>query len=570
MKNLALLGLSVVILLSLDSCSSGKKSYERGNYYQSVLESTNRLRRSPNNKKARETLRYAYPLAVETKEQDIRNAMSSNANFKYRTVLSYYIELNNMHDQIRRSPGALSVIREPKNYYNKLEEARQLAAQESYDKGLEALSRNDREEAKLAYGLFGYSLQTVPNFKDAYDLQQKAREMATLHVLVAQTPLPASFSLSGDYFQNKIEEFVNAQGDQLEFIAFYNEGENVNPDFQPDHIIRMQFDEFSIGNVYLKETSKEYTRDSVVLASVQRGNGSQVGNNYTDQGGGRTRPDTGNYNPERTGGNNDSGNNNPQPGNNNSGNSGNNNSGNNGNNNSGNNGNNNSGNNGNNNSGNNGNNNSGNNGNNNSGNNGNNNSGNNGNNNSGNNGNPNPGNSDKGSEKVEICHKAGNSGKFNTITISTSALQAHLNHGDKIGPCAGGSSASGKKAGKSNVIVPYTVVSEDGGTEDIYGTVKATLTTFTKTLTSNGLMSMQIVDARTNKILREQKYPGEFIWETTWGYFNGDERALTEEQIEMTGRKEVDEPTRDEMFAFLSKPIFARVTTDLQTYYKDY
>jgi len=39
-------------------------------------------------------------------------------------------------------------------------------------------------------------------------------------------------------------------------------------------------------------------------------------------------------------------------------------------------------------------------------------------------------------EKVTICHRTG-SGHGVTITISRSALPAHLAHGDTIGPCAG-------------------------------------------------------------------------------------------------------------------------------------
>ena len=38
------------------------------------------------------------------------------------------------------------------------------------------------------------------------------------------------------------------------------------------------------------------------------------------------------------------------------------------------------------------------------------------------------------SDKVTICHKP-NSKNPHTITISRSALQAHLDHGDTIGPC---------------------------------------------------------------------------------------------------------------------------------------
>jgi hypothetical protein len=39
-----------------------------------------------------------------------------------------------------------------------------------------------------------------------------------------------------------------------------------------------------------------------------------------------------------------------------------------------------------------------------------------------------------GPGRVTICHKAGR--RFRTITISRSALRAHLRHGDTTGPCA--------------------------------------------------------------------------------------------------------------------------------------
>jgi hypothetical protein len=41
---------------------------------------------------------------------------------------------------------------------------------------------------------------------------------------------------------------------------------------------------------------------------------------------------------------------------------------------------------------------------------------------------------DDQNDRVTICHKP-NSRNPHTITISRSALQAHLDHGDTIGPC---------------------------------------------------------------------------------------------------------------------------------------
>ena len=37
--------------------------------------------------------------------------------------------------------------------------------------------------------------------------------------------------------------------------------------------------------------------------------------------------------------------------------------------------------------------------------------------------------------KITICHHAGPHGKTVTITVSQSALAAHLRHGDTVGPC---------------------------------------------------------------------------------------------------------------------------------------
>ncbi len=69
MRNLCIL---VFIVLILSACSSGKKAYERGNYYEAVMQAIGRLRQNPDHKKSMETLRSSYPLAVEWLETDAK------------------------------------------------------------------------------------------------------------------------------------------------------------------------------------------------------------------------------------------------------------------------------------------------------------------------------------------------------------------------------------------------------------------------------------------------------------------------------------------------------------------
>lgn len=80
----------IVVVLTYDSCSSGKKAYLHGNYFEAVMTSTNRLRRDSNHKKSIETLREAYPMSVGYYEDRAKAALASNAEFKWNAVVDAY------------------------------------------------------------------------------------------------------------------------------------------------------------------------------------------------------------------------------------------------------------------------------------------------------------------------------------------------------------------------------------------------------------------------------------------------------------------------------------------------
>jgi hypothetical protein len=367
------------LLLLLNACSSGKKAYERGDYYSAVMKSINRLRQNPDHSKSRATLQEAYPLAVDFLESQAKNEIASNAPFKWKNAIQSYNSINQLYEQIRQCPGCLTVIKQPKNYYTEIGPLKEKAAEESYNAGITALMKGTRVEAKQAYHNFADAQAFVPGYKDVVDYLEKAKWEATLKVIVEQIPVPARYNLSGGFFQDKVEEFLHTNYTDLSFIKFYTPQEaHTSKLEQPDQVLRIQFDDFSIGNTTLKEKEETLSRDSVKVGEV-------------------------------------------------------------------------------------------------------------------------------------------------------------------------------KMEGK---LVP------------VYNTVKAKYTVTRKEVLSNGLLSMVVMDARTNGILTHKKFSGEFLWVSSWARFNGDERALNSQQLALCKQKESTPPGAQDLFLEFTKPIYNQLIPALKGFYQ--
>lgn len=363
------------------ACSSGKKAYERGDYYGAVIKSIGRLRQNPDHSKSIETLKGAYPLAVEFYETQANNEIASNSEFKWKNAIQAYDRINSMYEQIRQCPGCLKVIRTPKNYYAEIAPLKEKAAEESYNAGITALMKGNREDAKRAYFNFKDAQAFVPGYRDVIEYLDKAKFEATVKVILEQIPVPARYNLSGGFFQDKVEEYLHSNYTDQGFVKFYTPVEAQNVKLaRADHIMRIQFDDFSVGNINLKEKEETVTKDSVKV----------------------------------------------------------------------------------------------------------------------------------GEAKVE------------------------------------------------------------GKTVPVYNTVKAKLTTYRKEVVSTGLLSMVIVDAKSNGVLSHQKFDGKYIWENTWARFNGDDRALTDQQLNMCKQKELQPPSPQDLFLGFTGPIYDRLIPAIRGFYQQY
>lgn len=263
-----------LVVLMLNSCSSGKKAYEQGNYYEAVVKATNRLRQKPNHKKSQQTLREAYPLAVATMESDARQMISSSNPLKYSKAIRIYQQLDRLNDEIRHSPGALKVIKEPKSYFSNIEELKPKAAEDAYKQAEGKMALKTREGAKEAYYLYLEADEFVPGYKNVSSRIEEAKFEATLKVLLQQIPVPTQYHLSSRFFQDKVEEYLRTRFKSNQFVRFYTPEEAEKLDLPYiDHYLDIAFDDFSVGNVFVKEKVESVSRDSVKIGEVSLENG---------------------------------------------------------------------------------------------------------------------------------------------------------------------------------------------------------------------------------------------------------------------------------------------------------
>ena len=114
------------------------------------------------------------------------------------------------------------------------------------------------------------------------------------------------------------------------------------------------------------------------------------------------------------------------------------------------------------------------------------------------------------------------------------------------------------------------VIGETRERKPVYGTVKATLSIFDKNVSSSGLLDMTIMEWQSKKVIRQQKFPGTYVWRDSWASYKGDDRALDKNQLLLTRRKESLPPPPNVLFLEFTKPIYSQLVDQIGYFYNNY
>jgi hypothetical protein len=113
--------------------------------------------------------------------------------------------------------------------------------------------------------------------------------------------------------------------------------------------------------------------------------------------------------------------------------------------------------------------------------------------------------------------------------------------------------------GKEIVIKKDSVIKE-------YITVKAKITTITRTIQADGLLQATVRDYN-NRWLWSDTYRGDYSWSYTFATYTGDERALSEEDKKIINQREQWPPSNDEIIRIIMEEIRRKTECGLSDYF---
>ena len=255
-----------IAFIFISACTSSKQQFEIGNYEKAVAISIKKLRKKPDNNKQKNILKAAYAYAVQVSEEKIKQHQQSTDRFKWDRVIKQYRKMQQLYTDLLQCPACLAVI-EPIDPQNELNEALAEGAQVYVEEGQKSLATRDKEGGRLAYHHFAQAKAYQNNYGNIDRMLNQARIQGTEIIGISRIPVSIKgLELNTAFFLQQLTQTLN---DLNYFFALFAPVEQLAEQQQlPDQVVDLSFDDYYIGQTYVKEVRKSLVRDSVKVGEV--------------------------------------------------------------------------------------------------------------------------------------------------------------------------------------------------------------------------------------------------------------------------------------------------------------
>ena len=191
MKRLLLLLLSISFLISCGGRKQLEKAINTGNYNQVITEALKKLETNKDKKRKQDyiiMLQDAYYKVVEKDLNTIKHLEKDNNPELFENIFNVYKNLNTRQEAIKPVLPLYINGKEAKfefsDYSSQISGYRNKTSNYLYEKGLDLLESENKEQIRDAHQIYSYIESINPNYEDTRELIQEAHARGTKYVIV--------------------------------------------------------------------------------------------------------------------------------------------------------------------------------------------------------------------------------------------------------------------------------------------------------------------------------------------------------------------------------------------------
>lgn len=243
--------LAVLYLFSCGTPNKLKKYYTPED--KTVFELLERLKKNETDKEAVELLPDAYKTALDKRKAlNEANYSTLPPGDRYMNLVKEYGVMQQMYEQINTVPAAKKAVTDLWDPSVEIIKAKNNAAKEYYNQGLEYMTYDNRQAAKSAYDYFTKANRVLPGYENVRTLMTEALDKATIKVIVRAANYYNYgwnyWGFQNDWLQNQIISDLNAQS--YSDVRFYSDLDANSRRIRADRVVELNFTELYVGQVF--------------------------------------------------------------------------------------------------------------------------------------------------------------------------------------------------------------------------------------------------------------------------------------------------------------------------------
>ncbi len=170
-----------LVTLFIVSCKSSSKQLASGNYDAALKKSAKKIKKNPGKFEEVDTFNDAYRLAYDRDNTEVNRLKQEGNPANWGRIYQLYVAMKGRQDLAASLPP-VGINYTERDYTGEIATAKSNATEYAYAKGDELMSKNTREDARLAYKRYNEALKYNSDYKDVKEKVKQAKLAGTTNV----------------------------------------------------------------------------------------------------------------------------------------------------------------------------------------------------------------------------------------------------------------------------------------------------------------------------------------------------------------------------------------------------